>query len=473
MHRPGARTTPSLGDVPGVLLDGSPVPTLEEYRRRGGGEAFAAAVAAGEDAVVGVVTDSGLRGRGGGGFPTGRKWTGIRNAGTGRRFAVCNAAEGEPGTFKDRALIRHDPYRVLEGLAIASFAVGAEAAFIATKARYEREAERLATAITEIAAVGLFADLTINLVLGPDEYLFGEEKALLEVIEGHDPLPRLLPPYEHGLFATDVQTGWQSVDAPIVGPKGQANPTLVNNVETLAHVPRIIRDGPDWFRSMGTAESPGTTVATVVGDVVVPFVGEIELGVPLWDLIAEAGGLREGRQVQAVFSGVANAAVTADQLDTPVSYEALTAAGSGLGSAGFIVYDDTACMVEVARELSRFLYVESCGQCRSCKFGCGEITRTLDTVAAGGATDRDIEVIGARLLSVTDQTRCYLAAEEQILISSILRSFPEEFALHLEGRCSVEPREIHVPKLVEVGDGIATYDERHAGKLPDWTYAEA
>ena len=158
-------------------------------------------------------------------------------------------------------------------------------------------------------------------MLGPDEYLFGEEKALLEVIEGHDPLPRLLPPYEHGLFATDVQTGWQSVDAPTVGPKGQPNPTLVNNVETLAHVPRIIRDGADWFRSMGTAESPGTTVATVVGDVVGPFVGEIELGIPLWDLIAEAGGLRDGRQVQAVFSGVANAAITADQLDTPVSYE--------------------------------------------------------------------------------------------------------------------------------------------------------
>ena len=455
----------------GVLLDGDPVLSLDEYRNRGGGEAFAAAVAAGEDAVIGVVSDSGLRGRGGGGFPTGRKWTGIRDAGPGRRFAVCNAAEGEPGTFKDRALLRHDPYRVLEGLAIASFAVGAERAYIATKARYEREAERIANAIAACTEAQLFADLTIELVLGPDEYLFGEEKALLEVIEGHDPLPRLLPPYEHGLFATDVQTGWQSVDAPTVGPKGQPNPTLVNNVETLAHVPRIIREGADWFRSMGTAESPGTTVATVVGDVAAPFVGEIELGVPLWDLIAEAGGLRDGRKVQAVFSGVANAAITADRLDAPVSYEGLAAAGSGLGSAGFVVYDDSACMVEVARELSRFLYVESCGQCRSCKFGCGEITRRLDGIAEGTGTELDVEVIGARLLSVTDQTRCYLAAEEQILISSILRSFPEEFALHLEGRCSVEPRTIGVPKLVEVADGVATYDERHASKQPDWTYA--
>jgi NADH-quinone oxidoreductase subunit F len=130
-------------------------------------------------------------------------------------------------------------------------------------------------------------------------------------------------------------------------------------------------------------------------------------------------------------------------------------------------------MVEVARELSRFLYVESCGQCRSCKFGSGEITRTLDGIAAGEGTEHDIEVIGARLLSVTDQTRCYLAAEEQILISSILRSFPEEFALHLEGRCSVKtPRPIHVPKLTDVADGVATYDTRHASKQPDWTYAE-
>ena len=455
-----------------VLLDGNPVGSLEEYRARGGGRAFAAAVQAGEDAVIEEISASGLRGRGGGGFPTGQKWAGIRDAGPGRRFAVCNAAEGEPGTFKDRALLRHDPYRVLEGLAIASFAVRAEAAYIATKARYEREAELLARAIAETQAAGLFADLVITLVLGPDEYLFGEEKALLEVIEGHDPLPRLLPPYEHGLFATDVQTGWQSVDAPTRGPAGQPNPTLVNNVETLAHVPRIIRDGGAWFRTMGTAESPGTTVATVVGDVAVPFVGEIELGTPLWDLIADAGGLHPGRQVQAVFSGVANAAITPEHLGATVSYEGLAAAGSGLGSAGFIVYDDSACMVEVARELSRFLYVESCGQCRSCKFGSGEITRTLDAIAAGDGTEHDVEVIGARLLSVTDQTRCYLAAEEQILISSILRSYPEEFALHLEGRCSVEPRPIHVPKLVEVGGGTATYDLRHASKQPDWTYTE-
>jgi NADH-quinone oxidoreductase subunit F len=457
-----------------ILLDGAPVTSLAEHRARGGGQALEAARQLAPEVLIEEITASGLRGRGGGGFPTGRKWAGVRGGGLGRRFAVCNAAEGEPGTFKDRALLRHDPYKVLEGLCIAAQAVGAEAAYIATKASYTREAELLARAIEELAADPLFGTLPITLVLGPDEYLFGEEKALLEVIEGNDPLPRLLPPYEHGLFATDVQTGWQSVEGP-VGPSGQGqpNPTLVNNVETLAHVPRILREGAAWFRTMGTAESPGTTIATVVGDVQQAIVVEVELGTPVSTLIDLAGGPRPGRTLQAAFSGVANGVLTPAHFDAPLSYEGLAAAGSGLGSAGLVFYDDTACMVQVAHELSRFLYVESCGQCRSCKFGCGEITRSLATLLTGAGTEQEVEGIGARLRSVTDQTRCFLAAEEQALISSILREHPEEFALHLEGRCSVAERPILVPKLVEVADGVATYDERHRRKQPDWTYADA
>lgn len=459
-----------------LLLVGDPVRSLDEYRARGGGRAFEAAVAVEPEAVVSLITDSGLRGRGGAGFPTGRKWAGIRAAGPGTRYAVCNAAEGEPGTFKDRALIRHDPYRVLEGLAISGYAVGAQAAYIATKASYTQEAELLARAIEETMAAGFFADLRISLVLGPDEYLFGEEKALLEVIEGNDPLPRLLPPYEHGLFATDVQTGWQAVDAPgdvgQPGRRGQPNPTLVNNAETLAHVPGIVLNGADWFRQHGTPESPGTTIATVVGDVQRPFVAEVELGTPFQALIDRAGGPHPGRTLVAAFSGVANAVLPASRFDAPVSYEGMEAAGAGLGSAGFIVYDDSACIVEVARTLSRFLYVESCGQCRSCKYGTGEITRRLDRLMEGTATETDVEVIHARLLTVTDQTRCYLAAEEQVMVSSVLREFPEEFALHLAGRCSVPERRIDVPKLVEVADGVATYDLRQRLKQPDWTYAD-
>ena len=455
-----------------LLLAGHPVTDLADAVARGAGEAIAQARESGAGAVISEIGLSRLRGRGGGGFPTGRKWAGVRDAGPGRRYAVCNAAEGEPGTCKDRFLLRHDPYQVLEGLAVAMVAVGAEAGYVATKASYEPEAERLRTALAETAAAGWFGDAPVSLVLGPDEYLFGEEKGLLEVIEGRDPLPRLFPPFQHGLFATDISTGWEATDAP-PGGQGQANPTLVNNVETLANVPHILRHGAEWFRTLGTDASPGTIVATVTGDVRYPLVVEVEMGLPLARLLDLAGGPLPGRRIEAVLSGVANGVLTADLLDVAVDYEDLAAVGSGLGSAGFIAYDDTACPVEIARACSRFLYVESCGQCRSCKFGCGEITRSLDALVTGAASEREVEVIGARLRSVTDQVRCYLATEEQILIASLLQRFPEEFALHLEGRCSKETeRPLLAPKIVDVADGVVTWDEKQARKQPDWTYAE-
>ncbi|MHB8467103.1 MAG: NADH-ubiquinone oxidoreductase-F iron-sulfur binding region domain-containing protein [Acidimicrobiales bacterium] len=457
-----------------VLLPGAPVPTLDAYVAGGGGEGLALARTAGPGHVISELTLSRLRGRGGGGFPTGRKWAGIRDAGPGRRFVVCNAAEGEPGTFKDRALIRHNPYQVLEGLAIAVATIGAEAAYVATKASYRQEADRLRTAIEETSAAGWFDALPVTLVLGPEEYLFGEEKGLLEVIEGRDPLPRVLPPFQHGLFATDVQAGWEATDsggdAPDQAP-GQANPTLVNNAETLANVPHILTRRPEWFRSLGTDQSPGTIIATVTGDVVRPLVVEVEMGTTLEALIDLTGGAVPGRSIQAVVNGVANGVLTATMLDVRLDYEDLAAVGSGLGSAGFVVYDDTACPVELARALSRFLYVESCGQCRSCKFGCGEITRALETISAGSGTDRDVAVIGERLRTVTDQTRCYLATEEQVLIASILERFAEEFAVHLEGRCSKEvSRPMIAPKIVDLLDGVVTWDDHQTAKQPDWTY---
>ncbi len=457
-----------------VLLAGEPVPDLAAHLARGGGEALALARGRGPGWVIGELTLSRLRGRGGGGFPTGTKWASIRDAGPGRRFAVANAAEGEPGTFKDRALLRHDPYRVLEGLAIAVAALDADGAYVATKASFEPEVARLRTAIEETSAAGWFGSIPVTLVLGPDEYLFGEEKGLLEVIEGREPLPRLFPPFQHGLFATDIQSGWEATEAVPSGTAGpgQANPTLVNNVETLANVPLVLARGPEWFRSLGTDRSPGTVVATVTGDVQHPLVVEVELGTTVGELIDRAGGPRPGRRVQAVVNGVANGVLTGSMLDVPLSYEDLAAVGSGLGSAGFVVYDDTACAVEVARALSRFLYVESCGQCRACKFGSGEITRVLEALGAGTGTEHDVEVMGVRLRSVTDQARCYLATEEQVLVSSLLQRFPEEFALHLEGRCSIdEPRPILVPKIVALADGTVTWDQHQAAKQPDWTYA--
>ncbi|MGI9023085.1 MAG: NADH-ubiquinone oxidoreductase-F iron-sulfur binding region domain-containing protein, partial [Acidimicrobiales bacterium] len=454
------------------LLPARPVTSVDEWRALGGGEGLARARRLGPAETIKEVSRSRLRGRGGGGFPTGRKWAGVVEQPGTHRYLVANGAEGEPATFKDRALMRANPYQLVEGLAIAGYAIGARESYIAVKERFTTEIAALTAAVEEMAAVGLAGDVAITIVAGPDEYLFGEEKALLEVIEGHAPMPRLLPPFEHGLFATAPQTGWESHEAQ-PGHRGDhlSNPTLVGNVETLCNVPHILARGADWHRAMGTPVSPGHVVATVVGDVVAPDVGEIELGTSLGDVIDAVGsGVREGQQVKAVFSGVANAVITADHLDAAVSYEGLLAVGSGMGAAGFAVYDETACMVELAYQYSRFLSVESCGQCPPCKQGSGEITDRLAEIEACRGTDRDIEFIGARLRQVTDANRCYLGTEEQLVVSSILAAFPDEFAAHLEGECPTPRSDLVVPKIVDLGGGTVTYDVGHLRKRPDWTY---
>jgi NADH-quinone oxidoreductase subunit F len=454
------------------LLPQTPVSSVDEYLAGDvGGVGVATAQRLGPRATIDAVAASGLRGRGGGGFPTGRKWGGIADQAATRRYLVCNGAEGEPGTFKDRALLRANPYQVVEGLIIAAFAIGAEEAYICLKASFEREIAAVTRAVQELQAAGICTDCTVNIVAGPDEYLFGEEKAMLEVIEGKPPLPRWFPPYEHGLFAGSPQEGWEAGPRRPQRRGDQPNPTLVNNVETLANVPHILAKGADWFRSTGTADSPGTIVATVVGDVIAPDVGEVELGTPLGAVIDAVGsGVAPGRTVKAVFSGVANPVITAGQLDTPVSYEGFAAIGSGMGSAGFIVHDDTACMVDAAYRFSRFLYVESCGQCPPCKMGSGEITVRLQQIETGAGDDRDLEVIGHWLERVTDGNRCYLAVEEQRVVSSVLRAFPEEFAEHIEQHACPRPSPRPMPKLLDLADGAATYDESFWRKRPDWTY---
>jgi NADH-quinone oxidoreductase subunit F len=455
------------------LLPSEPITSLDAYlATEVGGLGIEAAQRLGPAATIEVIAASGLRGRGGGGFPTGRKWLGIASQTDTRRFVVCNAAEGEPGTFKDRALIRANPYQLVEGVIIAAFAVDAEEAYLCLKASFEREIEAITRAVQEFQSAGICADCTINIVGGPDEYLFGEEKAMLEVIEGNAPLPRWFAPYEHGLFATAPQLGWESTPRPggRVSEPGP-NPTLVNNAETLSNVPHILARGAEWFRSMGTAESPGTIVTTVVGDVVAPDVGEVEMGTPLRSVIDAVGsGLPAGRELKAVFSGVANAVITPAQVDVPLSYEGLQAVGSGLGSAGFIVYDDTACMVDAAYRFSRFLSIESCGQCPPCKLGSGEITVHLENIERGIGTEADLQGIVRWLGRVTDGARCFLASEERIVVASILDAFPHEFAEHIEHQHCPHARQVPMPKLVDLADGVATYDETFWRKRPDWTY---
>jgi NADH-quinone oxidoreductase subunit F len=457
------------------LLPSEPIRSLDAYLATAtGGSGVARAHEIGPRATIDEVTRSGLRGRGGGGFPTGQKWTGVAGQTSGRRFLVCNGAEGEPGTFKDRALLRANPYQLVEGVAIAALAVGAAEAFICLKASFQREIDAVTRAVQEFQMAGLCAGCTVTIVAGPDEYLFGEEKAMLEVIEGNEPLPRWLPPYLHGLFATAPQLGWQAHENESGSTRGGpgSNPTLVNNVETLSNIPHILARGAEWFRSMGTAESPGTIVATVVGDVVAPDVAEVEMGTSLRAVIDAVGsGVAVGRTVKVVFSGVANAVVTATDLDVPVSYEGFQAIGSGMGSAGFIVYDDTTCMVDAAYRFSRFLSIESCGQCPPCKLGSSAITEHLERIETGVGDAADLDVITGWLGHVTDGNRCYLAVEEQIMVTSIMRAFAGEFAEHLElGRCP-RPRRLPIPKLIDLVDGRAVYDDSFWRKQPDWTYA--
>ncbi len=456
------------------LLPATPIASLDEYLATEiGGLGLRRAQELGPQGTIDEVTRSGLRGRGGGGFPTGRKWASIAAQTGTHHYVVCNGAEGEPGTFKDRALMRANPYQLVEGVLIAALAVAADEVFICLKASFERELEAVTRAVQELQVAGVAAEGQIHIVAGPEEYLFGEEKAMLEVIQGNAPLPRLFPPHEHGLFATAPQTGWQATEAqPGHVGKHESNPTLVNNVETLSNVPHIVARGAEWYRSMGTERSPGNLVCTVVGDVVAPDVGEVELGTPLGEVIDAVGsGVGHGRTVKAVFSGVANAVVGAEDLGIPVTYEGFSSIGSGMGSGGFIVLDDTACMVEAARQFSRFLFVESCGQCPPCKRGSGEITSRLERVELGVATESDIEEMGAWLTKVTDGNRCYLAVEEQVMVRSILRAFSEEFAEHLEMRSCPRPRPVPLAKIVDMAGGRVTYDESQYRKQPDWTYS--
>jgi NADH-quinone oxidoreductase subunit F len=432
--------------------------TVDEYLAQGGGDGLQIALECPPEETIQMVRRSGLRGRGGAGFTAGIKWDSLRGDPQAPKYLCCNGAEGEPGTFKDRFLIRTNPYVVLEGVAIAAHAAGADAAFIALKARFKRELAGLRRAHAELTERGLLGHIPIEIKEGPDEYLFGEERALLEVIEGREPMPRILPPYMHGLLA---------------GPT-HPYPTIVNNVETLSNVPGILRHGPDWFRSEGTEKSPGTMIFTLVGDVQRPGIYELPLGTPLSTLLYDyGGGPLDGRELKAVLSGASNPVMVPAHFDTPMDFDAMAEIGTGLGSGGFIVYDDTACMVRVASLYSRFLHVESCAQCVPCKLHSETITRLLNEIDSSQGTEDHLERILRSCRMVTDGQRCYVPTAESLVVQSIIRVFVGELAAHLEVECPF-PRPLALPKLVDFDEatGHFTYDERYARKRPNWTYDE-
>jgi NADH-quinone oxidoreductase subunit F len=439
------------------VLDRSPRRSLADHLERGGGRGLAAARNAEPAELIDEVDASGLRGRGGGGFPTGAKWRTVRQeaSATGAPRVVVNGAEGEPGTFKDRALLRTNPYKVLEGALIAAEAVGADDIVVALKGTFDREIAAVDRAIGELEEVGFVRPGRIRLALGPSEYLFGEETALLEVLAGEQPFPRVAPPYRGGLV-DDV-----SPTRP---------PTLVNNVETLANVPAIVEHGADEFRRLGTDDSPGTIVCTISGGTRHHGVGEIELGTPLADVIAAiGGGPADGRRLVAALSGVANPIVPADRFETPMTYEDMASIGSGLGAAGFVVYDDETDLVAVARGVARFLAVESCGQCEPCKSDGLALAERFDTLRLGNGTRRDLEAVQSHLATVTEGARCSLAGQQQQVLGSILDLFPDAVRRRVDdGTTAAMP--VPVAPIADIRDGRAVLDDRQFAKQPDWSH---
>lgn len=453
------------------VLDPEPVLSLDDYVADGGGVGLDASITMSRAEVIDTIDRSGLRGRGGGGFPTAKKWQTISDFESAAMptNVVVNGAEGEPGSFKDRTLLRTNPYRVIEGALVAAHAFGSSHVTIAVKSSFTDEIERLRAAVDEIVAAGWTADIDIEVFEGPSAYLYGEETGLLEALEGRPPFPRIAPPWRQGVVEietigdhdtsgepSEVQLGTESLDSPVP-------PALINNVETFAHVAMILANGPEWFRECGTEGSPGTIVCTVTGSTRRHGVAEFELGTPLMEVIDTlGGGPIDGRQITAVLSGVSNALLLQDRLDTPLTHDAMDAAGTGLGATGFIVFDDRDDLVEVVRATMRFLSVESCGQCRPCKGDGLAMTDLLSSIEARTAGDSEWALMDQLRESVTTGARCFLATQQQNVTQDLraLAYLPRP----------EDPRPVEIAPIVDLHDEQAVLDSAQADKHPDWTF---
>jgi NADH-quinone oxidoreductase subunit F len=445
---------------PHALIPAAPYRSYAQYLADAGAP-LASVIDRAPEALTEELRRSGLRGRGGAGFPTGIKWESLRTHACPTRYVVCNAAEGEPATFKDRFLLRKNPYATLEGMRIAAHVVGAKEGYIVLKASSVKELGRVRAALDELTAAGVMNGFSLKIVEGPEEYLLGEEKALLNVIEGEGPLPRPAdePPYETGLFAHP----------------GSPNPALVNNAETYAHVPSIVRLGAESFRSLGTSDTPGTVLYTVCGDVQRPGVYELEGGVTLARLFGEiAGGPLPGRSLKAALPGVSTGVITADRFDTRADFGSLAALGSGLGAAGFWVLDDSRSIARAAQSAIRFLYVESCNQCSACKTELRAASHALDELFEPGAPAPELlerALIAAQ--HAPQGNRCYLPVEGAILLPSLIKQFRPELELQARER-SPKSEALAIPKLLDYDEaaGRFIYDPMQPLKRADWTYPE-
>ena len=462
------------------VLPHTPIQSLDDYVSRGGGAALGRARTLGPRGVIAEIEQSGLGGRGGAGFPAGRKWAAVARNRSERQAAsvVVNAAEGEPGSFKDRAIIRRNPFAILEGALVAARTVGADSVLIGTKRAFAREVSILRDTLAAMEQAGWTDGIRTEVFEGPDEYLYGEETALLEVLDGRYPFPRIAPPYRRGVDemfdraadATSESSSASGVELAGSTDESLAAPTLASNVETFANAALIVARGAEWWRSVGTEGSPGSIVCTVSGASQRDGVGEFAMGTPLREVLETlGGGPPDGRTWRAAMSGVSNALIFSDDFDTPVSHEAMVAIGSGLGTGGFVMFDDTSDLVGLAAGVARFLAVESCGQCAACKGDGVEIWHALERVAGSEARADDLDTVRERLLTVADGARCNLATQQQVVVGSILDHAEDEVTAHANGTTAgVEPELIAA--ITDFDQNRVVLDTSQADKQPDWTF---
>jgi NADP-reducing hydrogenase subunit HndC len=372
--------------------------------------------------VIDELIESGLRGRGGAGFPTGQKWRFVAQTDNYPKYIICNADESEPGTFKDRLILEGDPHSMIEAMTIAGYAVDASEGYIYIRGEYKLAQERLAKAIDQAKQWGFLGqnifgsgfDFKIHIHAGAGAYICGEETALIESIEGKRGEPRIRPPYPttHGLWG---------------------KPTVVNNVETLANVPAIIHSGAAWFRSFGTPSSPGTKVYTVLGNVNVTGLIEVPMGITLREVIAiYAKGMKNGAALKLAQTGGSSGSIIPTSLqDTPMDFDSFNRAGVSLGSGALLICDEDTCVVDLARVLVNFFRQESCGKCTPCRIGTQRAYEVLTNLAEGTANLSDLDYLQKLSESLTLYSHCGLGQTAAVPIRDILKYFRAEVEAHI------------------------------------------
>ncbi|HIF39369.1 MAG TPA: hypothetical protein EYQ69_09375 [Gemmatimonadetes bacterium] len=398
--------------------------SLEGYLSSGGYDALKIAIELGSEGLIKLVDDSGLAGRGGAGFPTGRKWKAVADAAGGPKTVVCNADEGEPGCFKDRCIMDYDPHALVEGMVLAGYAAGATRGFIYLRYEYPETEEVLADAIREayekkfLGQDILGADFAFDLYLrrGAGAYICGEETSLLNSLEGKHPFPRNRPPYP-------VTNGYEDL------------PTVVNNVETLASVPPIVRNGAHWYQNLGIGDQGGTKIISLSGDIVRPGNYEVPLGFSLMELIEDlAGGCVLGRSVQAVtMAGLSGGFLAGEDLEVTLDEPSIRAKGSFLGAGGIMVFDDTRDMVEVAFQAMEFFAHESCGKCFPCRIGTQRLSERLAGTAGPSDLQQWLDEVIDLGKTMTETSACGLGMAAPLISSSLLKYFPECVSHHVTG----------------------------------------